>query len=78
VSARTLQQAIQASAGDLLVDIQLFDVYQGDRIPAGHTSYAFSLEFRAIDRTLTDTDLSEALARVVEHTERECGVALRN
>jgi phenylalanyl-tRNA synthetase beta chain len=78
VSARTLQQAIQASAGDLLVDIQLFDVYQGDRIPAGHTSYAFSLEFRAMDRTLTDTDLSEALARVVEHTERECGVALRN
>lgn len=62
--ARVLEELRQAG-GELLEDVRLFDVYRGAPIPAGQKSLAYTLTFRAPDRTLTD----EEVARVVDAIE---------
>jgi len=64
VTVADVESVIEASAGKLLRDVRLFDIYRGTGIPEGKKSLAFSLEMRADDRTLTDTD-SESLIRAV-------------
>ena len=49
-----VESAIRDAAGPLLESVQLFDVYRGQPIPAGRKSLAFSLRYRAADRTLED------------------------
>ena len=49
-------------AGELLESVELFDVYRGPGVPEGSKSLAFSLRFRAPDRTLTAEEASEARA----------------
>ncbi|HJZ89818.1 MAG TPA: phenylalanine--tRNA ligase subunit beta [Gemmataceae bacterium] len=54
---------IRAAGGDLLTAVRLFDVYQGDQIPAGKKSLAYALTYQA-DRTLKDTEIDKAHKRV--------------
>ena len=61
-----LERAIREAAGSLLEDVRLFDVFHGGNVPAGRKSLAFSLRYRAPDRTLEDDEVSSAHARV-EH-----------
>jgi phenylalanyl-tRNA synthetase beta chain len=53
---------LREGAGDLLEDIALFDVYAGPGVPEGQKSLAFTLRFRAPDRTLTADEASGARA----------------
>jgi phenylalanyl-tRNA synthetase beta chain len=55
----------------------LFDVFQGGPIPEGKKSLAFSLEFRAPDRTLTDDEAEQAVQSIVHRLAREFGAELR-
>jgi phenylalanyl-tRNA synthetase beta chain len=66
VTASALEQAIREGAGDLLEDVQLFDVYTGDQVPEGHKSLAFALRFRAPDRTLTAEEIATARQGAIE------------
>jgi phenylalanyl-tRNA synthetase beta chain len=59
-----LEPVIRAAAGDLLERVELFDVFRGGAIPAGRKSLAFSLRYRAPDRTLEDEEVNAAHARV--------------
>ena len=60
VAAADVVDAVRAGAGPLLEDVRLFDVYTGPQIGAGRKSLAFSLRFRAADRTLTEDEASAA------------------
>jgi phenylalanyl-tRNA synthetase beta chain len=75
--AEVMQQAIRASAGELLQRVELFDMYQGDELTAGTKSLAFTLELMSRDRTLTDAEIDAVVQRVVRHVERECRATLR-
>jgi phenylalanyl-tRNA synthetase beta chain len=59
-----VEAAIREAAGPLLESVQLFDVYRGEPIAAGRKSLAFSLRYRAADRTLGDDEVSSIHARV--------------
>ncbi|MCH8566517.1 phenylalanine--tRNA ligase subunit beta [Nesterenkonia sp. LB17] len=63
--AAELEATLTEGAGELLENIELFDVYSGEHIEAGHKSLAFALRFRAEDRTLTAEEASEARAGAV-------------
>ena len=63
--AGELRATLAEGAGELLESIELFDVYQAEGIAAGKKSLAFSLRFRAADRTLTAEEASEARASAV-------------
>ncbi len=53
------------------------DEYRGQGLPDGKRSVAYRLTFRALDRTLTDTEVDQATARLVQMLERELDVTLR-
>ena len=77
VTVGALETCITQAAGDLLKEIQLFDVYRGVGILPGKKSVAFSLLFRAEDRTLTDEDIEPAMERVLKALEREYNAVRR-
>jgi phenylalanyl-tRNA synthetase beta chain len=60
-----LAATIRASAGPLLHDVRLFDVYRGAPLAADERSLAFRLRFAADDRTLTETEVDAAMAAVM-------------
>ena len=71
------EAVITQAAGKLLRNIRLFDVYRGTGVPEGKKSLAFSLELRADDRTLTDTDSETVTKNVLEALENQLGAVLR-
>ena len=75
-AAGPLLQTIRDAAGPLLQSVRLFDVYRGDRIPAGTQSLAFALTLGA-DRTLRDAEVDGRVRRVVGALERDHGATLR-
>ncbi|MBU3701633.1 MAG: hypothetical protein FGM58_06275, partial [Acidimicrobiia bacterium] len=58
--------AIEAAAGDLLVRLDLFDVFRGAPVAPGRRSLAFRLRLQATDRTLDDGDIAGVQRAVVE------------
>jgi phenylalanyl-tRNA synthetase beta chain len=54
-----------SNASQLIEDIRLFDHYVGPPIPAGKKSLAYSISYRAPDRTLTDAEVNEMHARLI-------------
>jgi len=66
VFVKDIENAIRNSAGKLLKKLELFDVYQGEQIESGKKSVSFKLIFRADDRTLVDTEVNEAMSKVIK------------
>ena len=76
VAAGDVQAALRAGAGNLLESITLFDRY--DKIGDGKISLAFSLVFRANDRTLTGAEVTEAREAAVAEAGKRTGAVLRS
>jgi phenylalanyl-tRNA synthetase beta chain len=68
--AAEVEAALRAGAGELLEDVRLFDVFTGPQIGAGRTSLAYSLHFRAPDRTLTVEETTAAREAAVAEAAR--------
>ncbi len=77
IAAERLDKAIRQGAGDLLVDLRLFDVYRGDRVAADTRSLAYRLRLQAADRNLTDQDVAD-VRRGVEAAATKLGAELRS
>jgi phenylalanyl-tRNA synthetase beta chain len=77
VPAEKLDRAIRQGAGNLLVDLVLFDVYRGPGVDAGRRSLAYRLRLQAPDRSLTDGDIAEVRRGVVAAATR-LGADLRS
>ncbi len=63
-------EALAQACTDLGQKVELFDVYTGKGIPAGKKSLAFSIEYRAPDRTLTDKEVDDVHRRAVDEVIR--------
>ena len=61
----------------LLRAVDLFDVYQGDKLPAGRKSYALSFTLQDSEKTLTDEQVEKAMGRIRQAFEKELGAELR-
>ncbi len=68
--------AVKASKGSFQ-GAEVFDVYRGPGIPAGHRSLALRLRFRAPERTLQDAEVDAAMAQVEKQLLARDGVTLR-
>lgn len=64
-----VQSIIKLAAGDLLADVELFDVYRGEQIGTGKKSLTFSLTYQLEDQTLTDREVLEVRRRIVKQLE---------
>ena len=61
----------------LLRTVDLFDVYQGDKLPTGKKSYALSFILQDPEKTLTDEQVDKAMGRIRQAFEKELGAELR-
>jgi phenylalanyl-tRNA synthetase beta chain len=77
VAAEAIGQIISKVGGELLVEANLFDIYQGEQIPAGKKSIAYSLVYQARDRTLTDEEVTAVQQKIVAALEEKLGIKLR-
>lgn len=61
----------------LLRRVELFDVYEGAKLPEGKKSYALTFTLQDQERTLTDDQVEKAMARIRQALEKEAGAELR-
>jgi phenylalanyl-tRNA synthetase beta chain len=78
VAVQDLTDRILTSAGALLTDITVFDVYRGAGIETGRKSVAIGLNLQDVSRTLTDDVTDAVVAQVVADLERECNATIRD
>lgn len=65
ISVQTLQATIRLAAGELLTDLWLFDVYQGEHVPTGQRSLAFALIWQDSMQTLSDEVVKMVTDKVI-------------
>ena len=78
LEAGKIEAAIAEVGGEYLKQIELFDIYEGDRIEAGKKSLAYNLVFRAKERTLKAEEVSAVVETVKETLNQKFGIVLRS
>ncbi len=78
VSVADLTKVMNKAGGNLLAGVELFDQYQGDNVPEGQRSLAFSLAYRSGDRTLTDKDVEPVHDKIRNTLVKQFEVTLRS
>ena len=77
VPAGAVADTIRAAGRATAESVVLFDVFTGGPIPPGKKSLAFSVDFRAPDRTLTDQEAEAAVRAIVDRLARDFGAEFR-
>jgi phenylalanyl-tRNA synthetase beta chain len=78
ISVAELEKTMSQAGGKLLGKTELFDQYQGENVPSGQRSLAFSLFYRVDDRTLTDTEVEPVHNQIREALVKKYQVTLRS
>ena len=76
ILAGQIEEVISAKGGKYLESYALFDLYEGAQIKEGFKSVAYSIVFRAKDKTLSDAEVTEAMDRILKALEG-MGIELR-
>ena len=69
VLAGQVEEIIRKNAGKTLESVKLFDVYEGEQLSADEKSLAYSIRFRAADRTLEDKDVTTVMDKILKKLE---------
>ena len=77
INSQRVTDLIKDLAGKELESVTLFDLYQGQQIEQGKKSMAFSLVYRASDRTLTDAEVSAIHQKVMEGMKKKLQANIR-
>ena len=77
INVSKIEKIIKKNAGNILEGYTLFDVYKGSQIPEGKKSVAYSVTFRADDRTLTDDEISAVFDKILAGLKEQLGAELR-
>ncbi len=77
VMAGQIEAVIAQRGGKILEDYKLFDIYEGNQIKEGFKSMAYSITFRAKDRTLEEADVAGAMKKILNGLEG-MGIELRS
>ncbi|MFN2196529.1 MAG: phenylalanine--tRNA ligase subunit beta [Anaerolineales bacterium] len=75
--AEQVAQVIRRAGGQMLVDLQLFDLYRGEQLGPDKKSLAYSLTYQVADRTLTDEEVARIRKAIIRSLEQELGAQLR-
>ena len=71
-----IEEVIEKKGGAYLESYALFDLYEGAQIKSGFKSVAYSIVFRAKDKTLAEADITQAMDKILKALE-EMGIELR-
>ena len=76
ILAGQIEEMIAQRGGKILESYELFDIYEGEQIKKGYKSMAYSIVFRAQDRTLSDEDVTAVMKKILNGLEG-MGIELR-
>jgi len=77
ITSAQVISAVEEKGKPHLKQIELFDLYRGKNLPEGVRSLAYRLRFQADDKTLTDKEVSDKMAQIVELLKERYSIALR-
>lgn len=77
VAYADVRSAALKAGKKLIKSVSLFDVYRGEKIPAGKKQYALSFVLQDLEHTLTDNEVENAMQRVLSALQAQFGAALR-
>ncbi len=77
ISTGEVVEQIRRTAPELIESVDLFDLYQGDQIAAGHKSLAFSLRLRSPEKTLKDEQANQIVDKVLKNLKKAFDADLR-
>ena len=77
ITSDEIAKTIKANGGKLLIESEVFDVYEGENLPEGKRSIAYSLAFGASDRTLTDEEVNPVIEKIVTGLQKAFSAELR-
>ena len=63
---------------ELIKNVRIFDVYQGDNIESGKKSIAFNVTLEPKDKTLSDNEIEEVSKKIISKVEKTTGATLRS
>lgn len=77
VTVRRVQDAIVAGGGELLTDVELFDIYRGAPLAANQKSLAWRVVYQSAERSLSEKEVNNLRAKIVKSVEEATGGVLR-
>ena len=77
VAASQVEASLRKGGGELLVGLELFDVYRGSGVDEGSRSLTYRLRFQAKDRTLTDDEIGAVRQSCIDQVAAKTGATLR-
>lgn len=72
-----LKTIAKQTENKLLKSVNLFDVYEGDKLPKGKKSYAMSFALESSEKTLTDKEIDEVMNNLIQSFEQKVGAEVR-
>ena len=77
VTMQQIETIVRESERKLLRGVQLFDVYEGDKLPAGKKSYAINITLQDDERTLNDKQIEAVMKKIITNLQQRAGAELR-
>jgi phenylalanyl-tRNA synthetase beta chain len=77
VTFESIFKLAKQTENNVLKDVNLFDVYTGDKLPEGKKSYAVSFTLQDKNKTLTDTQIDKIMSKIQKRLESELSAELR-
>lgn len=78
LTAIEIEKVIKHAGSRLLTNIEVFDIYEGDKIDNDKKSIAFNLTFEDLNKTLTDEEVTEIFNKIISEVENKLPAKLRN
>ena len=76
ILAGQIEEVIEQRGGRMLESYELFDIYEGAQVLAGHKSVAYSITFRAKDHTLEEKEVTSVMNKILNGL-KGLGIELR-
>ena len=77
VTMQQIEDTVRESERKLLREVTLFDVYEGDKLPAGKKSYAITITLQDPERTLNDKQIDAVMRKIITNLEKKTDASLR-
>lgn len=77
VSMAQIEEAVRDAERRILRRVELFDVYEGDKLPAGKKSYAISITLQDAEKTLQDKYIDKVMSKVIDNLKKKFDAQLR-
>ena len=78
ITANTILKEIKKAGGNMLTNMEVFDVYKGEKVEAGYKSMAINLTFASKNRTLNDEEVMEVFNKIINRVTTTLNAKLRD